>query len=96
MIVTDENGNVCVRIGKAAPVRTDEPVPDLQVVAVADTHGSQQADAEHLHEGLLSTLPGGTYDRLFALMAQRKASVLGVLHRRMDEYVNEFGAGEQR
>lgn len=94
MIVNDENGNVCVRIGKAEPTRTDVPVPDLQVVAVAGTVSDQQTDAEHLHEGLLATLPGGTYDRLFALMAARSASVLRVQHRRLDEYVDEFATGE--
>ena len=34
--------------------------------------------ARELHEALLATLPGGTYDALFALMAHKKASLLVV------------------
>lgn len=94
MIVTEENGTVFVRVRKAEPIRNDVPVPDLRIVAVQHTVSDQDTEAEHLHQGLLATLPGGTYDRLFALMATHKASELTVAHRRLDGFVAEFTVTE--
>lgn len=78
-----------VSVHRADPVRTDKPVepvsihmslemPDVPWGGETGTEALMNADAHAIHDALRATLPGGTYDRLFAVMAARVASQLHV------------------
>jgi len=60
----------------APPVRIviEKEMPDLGRMSLADFDAIFQSDAEAIENGLHMALPGGTYDRLLALMLQHKAS----------------------
>ena len=55
------------------------PFPEYKTLDENDN--ALNADAVTLERALIDHLPGGVYDRLFALMAERKASHLRVLLR---------------
>ncbi len=60
----------------APPVRIviEEEMPELGGMTLADFDSIFQHDAEVIENALHMALPGGTYDRLLALMLQQKAS----------------------
>lgn len=51
-----------------------DEMPELGKMTLADFDAIFQSDAEAIENGLHMALPGGTYDRLLALMLQQKAS----------------------
>lgn len=56
----------------------DKEFPSETHRTLADSQQAHRNQAEDLEMYLWETLPGGTYDALFAWMAQRKASGLVV------------------
>lgn len=54
------------------------PFPDCNTLAEAETFYERQA--ADIHEALSAVLCGGVYDRLCALMLQKKASMLIIRH----------------
>ncbi len=67
---------------------TQEIVIHIEGAIPADLHKSLgvirawfETQAATLELALYETLPGGTYDRLLALMLQRKASLLVISHK---------------
>lgn len=71
-------------IGDSAPESVtlvfDKEFPSERYRTLADAQQSHRNQAEDLEMYLWETLPGGTYDALFAWMARRKASGLVVSH----------------
>lgn len=63
-----------------------EPLPEIAKDVFGESswrplmNATFAQEAERLEGVLYNTLPGGTYDALFCVMAKRKASVLVVAH----------------
>lgn len=81
-----------VTVARAQRTVQDEPVPARTIAITAEvpewpSSGYVRAakvfhrgEAERIHGALMASLPGGTIDALFALMAADRASVLRVPH----------------
>jgi hypothetical protein len=78
-----------IQISKAQPTVKDQPVKsvsividdeirDFKILELQDIYCSQQA--KDIETALYWSLPGSTYDRLFAAMCFRKASHFRVAH----------------
>jgi len=63
---------------ESTTIQMATPFPEFKTPDENDN--ALNADAVTLEQALINTLPGGVYDRLFALMAERKASHLRVKH----------------
>ena len=67
-------GSVGDHVAPASRILIDEEMPELGRMSLAEFDAIFQSDAEALENALRMALPGGTYDRLLALMLQQKAS----------------------
>lgn len=81
-----------IDVHRADTIRSDRPVepvsihlslemPDLPYGSEKGPGALMDADAHAIHDALKAALPGGTYDRLFAVMAGYVASNLRVPRR---------------
>lgn len=70
------------RIANDAHITITEEFPDCEDSCGIALHRAGAASIELV---LWSTLPGGTYDRLFAKMVQRKASSLRVSYGELEK-----------
>lgn len=75
-----------ISVFKAQPVRDDEPVKDLHLVATdpfpdADREAGRfihESDAQFIVSAMLASLPGGTIDAALRLLLTHRASLLRV------------------
>jgi len=87
-MIIKRDAETVVTVYRAQPMlRSDRPLPDLHIRATVEIPGSistdesqrmMQQDAEDIVVALVSTLPGGTFDRVLAEMLRRKLSSLVV------------------
>jgi len=73
-IAVKRAGSVGDRQAPTTRIVIEEEMPELGRMTLAAFDAIFQADAEAIENALHMALPGGTYDRLLALMLQQKAS----------------------